>query len=66
MVYKMKLLLTQSQYHVSYFLNFSLFRSSPIAQLIKNPPAMQETPVRFLGWENPLEKGMAPHSSILA
>ena len=36
-----------------------------IAQLVKNPPTMQETPVRFLGWEDPLEKGMAPHSSIL-
>ena len=32
-------------------------RGSPIAQLVKNPPAMQETLVRFLGWENPLEKG---------
>ena len=31
----------------------------------KNPPAMQETLVRFLGRENPLEKGMATHSSIL-
>ena len=30
---------------------------SPIAQLEKNPPAMQETPVRFLGREDPLEKG---------
>ena len=28
-----------------------------IVQLVKNPPAMQETPVRFLGWEDPLEKG---------
>ena len=28
-----------------------------IAQLVKNPPAMQETPVHFLGWEDPLEKG---------
>ena len=37
-----------------------------IAQLVKNPPAMQETLVRFLGWEEPLEKGKAPHSSILA
>ena len=32
-------------------------RVSLIAQLIKNPPAMQETPVQFLGWEDPLEKG---------
>ena len=36
------------------------------AQLVKNLPAMQETWVRFLGWEDPLEKGMATHSSILA
>ena len=36
-----------------------------IAQLIKNPPAMQETPARFLGWEDPLEKGETTHSSIL-
>ena len=39
--------------------------ASLIAQLVKNPPAMQETPVRFLGWEDPLEKGKATHSSIL-
>ena len=36
------------------------------AQLVKNPPAMQETPVPFLGWEDPLEKEMATHSSTLA
>ena len=36
------------------------------AQLVKNPPAMQETPVRFLGWEDPLEKKKATHSNILA
>ena len=35
-------------------------------QLVKNPPAMQETLVRFLGWEDPLQKGKATHSSILA
>ena len=40
--------------------------ASLIAQLVKNLPAMQETLVRFLDWENPLEKGMATHSSILA
>ena len=34
--------------------------------VIKNSPAMQETKVQFLGWEDPLEKGMATHSSILA
>ena len=36
-----------------------------MTQLVKNPPAMQETWVRFLGWENSLEKGKATHSSIL-
>ena len=40
-------------------------RVSLIAQLIKNRPAMQETPVRFLGWEDLLEKGQDTHSSIL-
>ena len=40
--------------------------ASLVAQLIKNPPAMQETCVRSLGWEDPLEEGMATHSSILA
>ena len=37
-----------------------------MAQLVKNPPAMQGIPVRFLGQEDPLEKGKATHSSILA
>ena len=40
--------------------------TSLIAQLVKNPPAVRETRVRSLGWEDPLEKGKAPHSSILA
>ena len=34
--------------------------------MVKNPPAMQENRVPSLGWEDPLEKGMAVHSSILA
>ena len=34
--------------------------------MVKNPPAMQETWVRSLGWEDPLEKGTATHSSILS
>ena len=38
----------------------------PLAQLVKNPPAVQETWVQSLGWEDPLEKGKATHSSILA
>ena len=35
-----------------------ILRASLIAQLVKNPPVMQETPVQFLGWEDPLEKGV--------
>ena len=37
-----------------------------VAQMINNLPVMRETRVRSLGWEDPLEKGMATHSSILA
>ena len=37
-----------------------------MAQMVKNPPAMQETQVPSLGWEDPLVKAMATHSSILA
>ena len=39
-------------------------RASLVAQTVKNPLAMQETWDRSLGWEDPLEKGMATHSSI--
>ena len=41
-------------------------RASLVAQMVKNLPAMQETRVQSLGWENPLEEGTATHSSILA
>ena len=37
-----------------------------MAQLVKNPPTRRETWVRSLGWEDPLEKGTATHSSVLA
>ena len=40
--------------------------TSLVTQTVKNPPAMQEMWVPSLGWEDPLEKGMATHSSILA
>ena len=40
--------------------------ASLVTQLVKNPPAMWETWVLFLGWEDPLEEGLANHSSILA
>ena len=51
------MILARSQYTRSY---------TCLAQTIKNPPAMRETGVPSLGWEDPLEKGMATHSSILA
>ena len=41
-------------------------RASLVAQLVKNPSAMWETWVRYLGWEDHLKKGKATHSSILA
>ena len=40
--------------------------SSLVAQMVKHLPTMRETRVRSLGWEDPLEKEMATHSSILA
>ena len=40
--------------------------ASLLAQLVKKLPEMQETPVRSLGWEDPLEKGKVTHSNILA
>ena len=47
-------------------LSVSYFETSLVAQLVRNLPAMQETRVQSLGWEDPLEKEMATHSSILA
>ena len=43
-----------------------MFRASLVAQTRKNLPAVQKTQIWSLGWEDPLEKGMASHSSILA
>ena len=45
---------------------FHGFQGFPVAQTVKDPPAMQETWVQSLGWEDHLENGMATHSSILA
>ena len=51
---------------MNYFLVFyGICWASLMAQLVKNLPAMQETWVRSLGWEDALEKGKATHSSIL-
>ena len=41
-------------------------RASLVAELVKNPLEMRETWVQSLGWEDPLEKGIATHSSVLA
>ena len=49
-----------------YLLKVASPRDSPEVQTVKNLPAMQETWVQSLVWEDPLEKGMATHSSILA
>ena len=45
---------------------YSFARASLVAQMVKNLPAMWETWVRLLGWEDPLEKGKSTLSSILA
>jgi len=44
----------------------TFFKVSLVAQLVNNLPAMRETWFRSLGWEDPLEEGMATHSTILA
>ena len=52
---------------ITYFYEFLILsRASLLAQSVKNLPAIQKTWVRFLDWEDPLEKEMANHSSILA
>ena len=43
----------------------AVFGASLIAQSVKNLPAMQETQIQSLGWEDPLEESMATHFSIL-
>ena len=51
----------------SFAFSFSSFlRISLVVQLVKNLPAMQETWIQSLGWEDPLANGKATHSSILA
>ena len=45
---------------------YSMFGASLVAQMVKSPPAMLETWVRSLGWEDSLEEGIAAHSSMLA
>ena len=47
-------------------LTYIHYQAFLVAQLVKNPPAMQGTWVQSLGWEDPLKEGVATHSSILA
>ena len=54
----------QRQYSIIYIYIYTWV--SLVAQMVKNQPAMWETWARSLGWEDPLEEGMATHSSILA
>ena len=49
-----------------FLLSVCILGASLVAQMVKNPPAMWETWVQSLGWEDPLEESMATHSSILA
>ena len=48
------------------YIVFMTIWASLMAQMVKNPPAVQETWVQSLGWEDSLEEGIATHSSILA
>ena len=49
-----------------FWISVDIFYLSLVAQMVKNPPAIQETRVQSLGREDPLEEEMATHSSILA
>ena len=53
-------------YNMVIIVNNTVPWASLVAQTVKNPPALQETWVQPLGWEDPLEKATATHSSILA
>ena len=57
---------SQSRTRLKSLSSSSSSMTSLIAQSVKKLPAVQETWVRFLGWEDPLEKGMATHSTIVA
>ena len=63
--FKLSLLKRKKSYFFFYYGFYYHTGASLIVHLVKNMPAMQETPVWFLGWEDPLEKGLAIHSSIL-
>ena len=53
-------------YYIKFYCFLEFWGASLVTQTEKSPPAVQETQVRSLGWEDPLEKGMVTHSRILA
>ena len=55
-----------SSIHRRFAYVYHIMGASLVAQLVKNPPALLETWVRFLGWKDPLKKDTATHSSIVA
>jgi len=63
--FNFRLFVAKTFFFFSYFPG-RFYRASLVAQMVKNLPAMPETRVCSLGWEDSLEKGMATHSSILA
>ena len=62
----MSLIIREIIFLITLFISFVYLRASLVAQLVKNLPAVWQTWAGSLGWEFPLEKGMATHSSILA
>ena len=68
--YSLKVYVSSTVYWLTdkrlFYLILIITLASLVAQTVKNPPAMRETWIRSLGWEDPLEEGMATHSSILA
>ena len=66
MLYNVILVSAIQQYKSAIRYIYPLSQASLVAQLVKNLPATWETWVQSLGWEDPLEKGKATHSSILA
>ena len=57
-------LIFRSLIHFEFIFVYGVSRASLVAKLVKNPLVMQETPVQFLGKEDPLEKGQTTHPSI--
>ena len=73
MFYKWQLVLFKSSLSLLIFCqvlllitNCRYLQASLVVQMVRNLPGMQETQVQSLGWEEPLERGMATHSSVLA